>query len=149
MPGEVGSSWKCSGCGARYFGVLDAEAAPDTINNVTVPTMPNPRIMVGRELVAALHRRAPLDRPIMDTRKYPRKISDDQMTIIVDDVEVPARAVDVSIGGVGCVIPVEIRPGREILLRFTDLPGSPKATGVVRACETWEDGYRLGIAFTR
>lgn len=149
IPGEVGSSWQCAGCGARYFGVLEIECGQNMINNVAVASEPNPRIMVGRELVAALHRRAPLDKPVMDSRRYPRKLSEELMTIMIDNTELPARAVDVSIGGVGCVVPIEIHPGREVILQFAELPGSPHCTGVVRACDPREDGYRLGIAFTR
>lgn len=148
-PGEVGSSWQCAGCGARYFGVLDDDAAHDSLNNVAVAAAPNPRIMVGREIVAELHRRAPSDKPVMDSRKYPRKLSDDKMTVMVDNVEVPAQAIDVSVGGVGCVVPIDIQPGREIMLRFAELPGSPMCAGVVCACDPWKDGYRLGVAFTR
>ncbi|HPF38230.1 MAG TPA: PilZ domain-containing protein [Phycisphaerae bacterium] len=148
-PGEVGTSWQCSGCGARYYGVLDIDAAQESINNVSVPPAPNPRVMVGSEIVAALHRRAPCAKPTVDSRKHPRKISTDQMIIMVDGAELPARAVDVSIGGVGCVIPIELHPGREVMLRFSELPGAPQTTGVICACDKWENGYRLGISFTR
>lgn len=147
-PGEVGSSWQCAGCGARYFGVLDVEGSQDAINNVSVPSAPNPRIMVGRKLVAELHRRAPFNKAVIDSRKHLRTVSDDAMVLIVDDSEIPSKTIDVSAGGVGCFIPIAIRPGREILMRFTELPNTPTCAGVVRSCDTWEDGYRLGIAFT-
>lgn len=149
IPGEVGTSWQCVACGARYFGVLEIESAQESLNNVAVAAEPNPRIMVGRELVAALHRRAPLDKAVIDSRKYPRKLSDDQMTVLIDNAEVPAKAVDVSVGGVGCIIPIEIVPGREVMLQFTELSGAPKCTGVVCSCDPWDDGYRIGVAFTR
>ncbi len=149
IPGETGSSWCCVGCDARYFGVLDTDAEPQALVHVRPADDPNPRVMVGREIVAQLFRRRDRDSRVLESRKNIRTDCTETLTLILPDRRVSATSVDASVGGLACLADDPVATGQALMIRFESLVNTPICTGEVSNCEPQGDRFRIGISFTR
>lgn len=149
VPGETGSSWCCVNCDARYFGVFDTDAEPELLVLVRPADDPNPRVMVGREVVGQLFRRRDRGSRVLDARKNSRSECVEELTLILPDRRVSATSVDASVGGLACLASDPVTPGQSLMVRFESVANSPICTGEVSSCTPDGDRFRIGIAFTR
>lgn len=60
----------------------------------------------------------------------------------------PLQVTDSSLTGLGALCGVELTPGMSLSLCAADIP-APTRTGVVVRCRREENGWRIGLSFTR
>ncbi len=147
-PGEVASSWECRYCGSRFYATLIDDSPPNVLTNVRPADDVHPRISIGSEVLAQLHRRDGRPGRRFDERQFQRVQSGVELTLIVDCEEIATQSIDLSAGGVGFISPTPVEIGAIITARFESVPGKPSAICTVRNCIPLSDGhFRVGAEF--
>ena len=147
-PGEVATSWECRFCGSRFYATLIDDSPPNVLTNVRPADDVHPRISIGSDVLAQLHKRDGRPGRDFDERHFHRVQSGVDLTLIIEGRKIATQSIDLSAGGVGFISPTAVEIGAIITARFESVPGKPSAICTVRNCTPRSDGrYRIGAEF--
>ncbi len=147
-PGEVASSWECRHCGSRFYATLIDNCQPDVLTNVRPADDVHPRIAIGGQVLAELHKRDGRPGRGFEERQFPRVEHHLSLSVSIEGLPMAAQTMDLSAGGLSFITHQKAEPGDVFSVRFESIPGRPIAQCVVRNCTEMRPGvFRIGAEF--